>query len=81
MRLPPDIHHYRDDVMMSLWLTHDGGQLVEIGPTFEHMHHCDVAHAGAVYKAHTAELSDTMSTPKGTGRNGGIRCIPQSWSG
>ncbi|SEO03298.1 hypothetical protein SAMN05216404_11071 [Nitrosospira multiformis] len=56
LELPPEIHHYWDDVMMSLWFTHEGGQLIEIDQTFEHMHHCEPTLARAVYHAHAAEL-------------------------
>jgi hypothetical protein len=55
--LPAEIHHYWDDVMMSLWLTHEGGQLVNIPPdTFRHLHHCDPEVSQTIFQAHSAEL-------------------------
>jgi hypothetical protein len=52
--LPTEIHHRFDDVMMSAWLCHEGGQLIDVAPSFRHMHHCDPVVAQEIYRSHAA---------------------------
>jgi hypothetical protein len=42
--------------MMSAWLCHEGGQLIDIARTFRHMHHCDPAVAREIYRSHAASV-------------------------
>lgn len=38
--LPDQITHYTDDVLMSEWLTQEGGKLVGLTDTYSHLHAC-----------------------------------------
>ena len=38
--LPEHITHYTDDVLMSEWLTQEGGRLIGLGDSYVHLHGC-----------------------------------------